>query len=78
MFHLVSTLRKQKAIVNIFFSMQMSQISLEKKQFSPDECLPNFNLKFDFFERPKNPPDFALLGSREKKGIDKNRFFAVK
>lgn len=52
----------------------MSQISLEKKEFSPDECLPNFNLKFDFFERPKNPPDFALLGSREKKGIDKNRF----
>lgn len=49
----------------------MSQISSEKNEFSPDECLPNFNLKFDFFERPKNPPDFALLGSREKKVLIK-------
>ena len=49
----------------------MSEISLEKKQFSPDECLPNFNLKFDFFERRKNPPHFVLLGSREKKVLIK-------
>ena len=49
----------------------MSQISLEKKEFSPDECLPNFNLKFDFFERPKNPPHFILLGSQEKKALIK-------
>ena len=49
----------------------MSQIPLEKKEFSPDECLPNFNLKFDFFERRKNPPHFSLLGSRGKRALIK-------
>ena len=31
----------------------MSQKSLQKNKFTPDECLPNFYLKFDFLERPK-------------------------
>lgn len=49
----------------------MSQISLEKNEFTTDECLPNFNLKFNFLERPKTTPDFLLLGAREKGALIK-------
>ena len=54
LFHFVSTLQKLKAILKSFCSVQMSQKLLGKNEFTPDECLPNFNLKFDFLERPKN------------------------
>ena len=41
LFHFVSTLQKAKAILKSFYSMQMSQKLLEKKEFTPDKCLPN-------------------------------------
>ena len=50
----VSILRKPKAILKSFCSVQMSQKSLEKNELAPNECLLNFYLKFDFLERPKN------------------------
>ena len=53
LFRFVSTLGKPKAILKSFCSMQMSQKSLEKNEFTPDECLPNFYLKFDLSEKPK-------------------------
>ena len=45
--------------------MQMSQKSLEKNEFTPDECLPNFYLKFDFLEGPKKP--LSLQSTRNRR-----------
>jgi len=54
-FIFVSTLQKPKAILKSFCSVQMLQKSLEKDEFTPDECLPNFYKKFEFLERPNKP-----------------------
>ena len=54
-----------------------------KKQFTPDECLPNFYLKFDFLERPKMPLSQRDIRNRRqqremKRFIGRTRFITFK
>ena len=60
----------------------MSQKSLENNEFTPDECLPNFYLKFDFLERLKKPLSLQSTRNRwqreMKKCIDGTHFFTFK
>lgn len=45
----------------------MSHKSLKKGRFPQSECLPNFELKFDFLERLKKPLTFeSTLNCQQK------------
>ena len=77
MFRFVSRLRKPKAILKSFCSVQLSQKSLEKNQFTPDECLPNFYLKFYSSEKPKKP--LVLRSTRKRRQQrEMKKMFSVK
>lgn len=58
--------KKCSKLINLHF-VQMSHKSLKKGRFPQSECLPNFELKFDFLERLKKPLTFeSTLNCQQK------------